>query len=500
MTEAEQFERPRWNPAPGRERRILNGWLGLFEAAALSVCCMGVLGSGCSKPIPEDALVLTEVPRSIQPASCRDELDVHYPAGTRIVLVSGSDGKLIRVLSGDLFAAGEPVVAHNGKRIVFAGKSSPDALWQIYEANRDHGGMKALTSVKGGAKDPALLGDGTLIYVSPVAALSPNNSPTIAQLYAQSAAAPVRQLTFASTSVADPTVLSDGRIMFVTSGPNKSSTNTALYTINNDGTEITAFAGQHDAVGPLRHPRELPNHRVAFLTGPLAPLPITAQIVSTARPFTSRTPLLPNAKAAVSCVEPRADGDWILCARRDCDSPKSSGYSVFRVSPAAGALANPVFTDPAWDVYEAAPLHARPRPMGRISSVEPNHPTGQILCLNINDTTVPGSGTAKRVRILSRSSSARFEQVLGEIEVQPDGSFMAEVPANVPLGFEALDESGAVLRREPPFVWVRSGENRACIGCHEAHNHSPKNQRPLAARIAIPRLPAGPISLARTVP
>ena len=251
MIEAEQFRRPQRNDTPRGERRVFEGLLELFRTAALFVCCMGILGSGCSKPVPEDALVLTEVPRSAQPTSCRDELDLHYPAGTRIVLVSSSAGKLIRVLSGNLFTAGEPVVAPDGKRIVFAGKSSPDAPWQIYEANRDHGGMKALTSVKGGAKDPALLGDGTLIYVSPVAAVSPHNPSVIAQLYAQSAAAPVRQLTFASTSVADPTVLSDGRIMFVTSAPNNSSTNAALYTINDDGTEITAFAGQHDAVGPL---------------------------------------------------------------------------------------------------------------------------------------------------------------------------------------------------------------------------------------------------------
>lgn len=500
MTEAEQFERPRCNAARGRERRILNRWLGLFEAAALCVCCMGALGSGCSKPVPEDAMVVTVVPRSVQPTSCLDEMDLRYPAGTRILLVSGSAGKVIRVLSGNLLAAGEPVVAHNGKRIVFAGKSSLDAPWQIYEANRDHGGIKALTSTKGGAKDPALLGDGTLIYVSPVAAVSSNNPPVIAQLYAQSAAAPVRQLTFASSSVADPTVLSDGRIMFVTSGPNKSSTNTALYTINNDGTEITAFSGQHDAVGRLRHPRELPNHRVVFITGPFATLTSIAQVVSTARPFTSRTPLLSNATAAVSCVEAAANGDWLLCARPECDSPKMSSYSVFRVNPAAGALGKPVFTDSDWDVYEAAPLQGRPRPMGRISNVEPNHSTGQILCLNINDTTLPEGGTAKRVRIVSTTGSSGKEHVLGDIEVQPDGSFMAEVPANVPLGLEALDESGAVLRREPPFIWVRSGENRACIGCHEAHNHSPKNQRPLAARVAIPRLPAGPISLARTTP
>jgi hypothetical protein len=44
------------------------------------------------------------------------------------------------------------------------------------------------------------------------------------------------------------------------------------------------------------------------------------------------------------------------------------------------------------------------------------------------------------------------------------------LPVNMPLGFEALDERGQVLRREPAMIWVRPGENRSCIGCHEPHN------------------------------
>ena len=63
-----------------------------------------------------------------------------------------------------------------------------------------------------------------------------------------------------------------------------------------------------------------------------------------------------------------------------------------------------------------------------------------------------------------------------------DGSFMAEVPADVALGFEALDEAGNVVRRLPPSVWVRPGENRGCIGCHEPHGLAPRNRRPLAVK------------------
>ena len=81
-------------------------------------------------------------------------------------------------------------------------------------------------------------------------------------------------------------------------------------------------------------------------------------------------------------------------------------------------------------------------------------------------------------------------RALGEVELQPDGSFLAEVPADVPLGFEALDAHGNVLRRLPPMVWVRAGENRSCLGCHEPHNRSPRNARPLAVNFPPARLGA----------
>ena len=72
--------------------------------------------------------------------------------------------------------------------------------------------------------------------------------------------------------------------------------------------------------------------------------------------------------------------------------------------------------------------------------------------------------------------------------MQADGSFLAEVPADVPLGFETLDDNGRVLRREAPMIWVRPAENRSCIGCHEPHNRAPHNHRPLAVNVPIPCL------------
>jgi hypothetical protein len=89
--------------------------------------------------------------------------------------------------------------------------------------------------------------------------------------------------------------------------------------------------------------------------------------------------------------------------------------------------------------------------------------------------------------VLAQTSPGNIS-VLGEVPVQADGSFLAEVPADVPIGFEALDENGRVLRREAPMIWVRPAENRSCIGCHEPHNRAPHNHRPLAVSVPLTSL------------
>jgi hypothetical protein len=471
------------------------------------VLCGLWLGAwGCSRPVPENALVVTQVPGKAQTPASPTALDLRYPYGSRVVLATGTEYKNIRVLSSGLAAAGEPMVSYDGRRIVFSGKSSTGTDWQIYESNPNTGRPRALTAVKGGAMNPALLGDGTLLYVSPVPmAQGKPSSRGGPALFAQGPGGRPRQLTFGLT-VSDPIVLSDGRILFVSPGENKSFSGSALYTINNDGTELSAYAGQHDAPAWLRRPRELDDGRIVFLAArDTGSFEAKTEFVLSARPFSSRAQLLPNSSAGIHSVQTALNGDWLVCASEGPDAGESRhGGAVFEVNPSAPALARPVLDDPAWSSIEAAPAAAGRRPMGRLSNVDLSHGSGQILCLNANDTTFVSEGDAagpqaKRIRVFTNDSSGR-ERLLGEVEVQADGSFMAEVPSDIPLGFEALDDRGTVLRREPPLIWVRPGENRACVGCHEAHNHSPRNQRPLAVRVPVPRLLPGPEKLAQTSP
>ena len=458
-----------------------------FQISVFAASLALLAGAGCQKFVPSGALVLTQSPASTTAPSPSDFLDSRYPPGSRVVLVGTPfDAKRVQVLSEGLAAAGEPIVTYDGRRVFFTGKAGAAGEWQIYEALLPSGRPRVLTSAPGGAMNPALLPDGSLVFVSPVpktGGTDLNHQPSA--LYAQSPGGQSRRLTFSSRSVVEPTVLSDGRILFVSSdfasGP-------ALFTINNDGTEITAFAEQQDRGTRIERPRELADGRMVYVISKrdccLADGAVES--VRMARPFQSREPLFPGVTARIRSVQPASNGDLLVCA--DNSSGGQTSVALFRVNPAATTLDAPLFADPAWENREAVEASPRRRPMGRLSNMDPARQTGRILCLDANYTRdASENGRTTRVRVLAEASPGNI-RLLGEVAVQADGSFMAEVPADVPIGFEALAENGEVLRREAPMMWLRPGENRACIGCHEPRNRSPRNHRPLAVSAPLPCL------------
>jgi len=69
----------------------------------------------------------------------------------------------------------------------------------------------------------------------------------------------------------------------------------------------------------------------------------------------------------------------------------------------------------------------------------------------------------------SKNGGNNFEQkrILGYAPVEPDGSFSVEVPADTIINLQTLDENNIAIETQLTWVWVRPGEKRLCIGCHE---------------------------------
>lgn len=478
---------------PGAGARAGLGLMAVGAALSLGT------GPGCRPPsaeteIPATALVVTQVPvHGRSPEAGNEARDALYPAGSRVVLVApgqGSTGR-VRVLSEGLHAAGGPVVGPDRREVLFVGLARPGVDWQIYRARLPDGKCQAVTEVPGGAMEPAWLPADRFVFVAPVA-----RSPrTVSSLYTLSVTGGVpARLTFGLTPASDPTVLSDGRILFVSAVPGAGGEpggGTSLFTVNNDGTEIVAYAGQHDGPSMLRRPRESADGRVVFLSGGKGVPAVDGRIeqVLTARPFRSRTVAHPSIAAPCRSVEPDAGGALLATLCEPGPDRARATFAVYRLAPGATRLEEPVYDDPAWDEVEAVVPSRALRPMGRLSSIDEDQREGVLLCLDANLSSYPVSGGAgARVRVSAWREPGGGPEVLGETAIHADGSFMTRVPSDTPLTLEVLDAGSNVLRRCPPAVWVRPGENRACVGCHEPHNRAPENGRPLAVRHPPARL------------
>ena len=87
---------------------------------------------------------------------------------------------------------------------------------------------------------------------------------------------------------------------------------------------------------------------------------------------------------------------------------------------------------------------------------------------------------AKKVRIIEGFSSEGAKGVtmfgltmdegaaiLGEAEVNPDGSWLANIPPYVPVHLQPIDKFGMSIRNQRLWIQGMPGEDRRCIGCHE---------------------------------
>lgn len=70
-------------------------------------------------------------------------------------------------------------------------------------------------------------------------------------------------------------------------------------------------------------------------------------------------------------------------------------------------------------------------------------------------------------------------RILGEINIEEDGSFNIEIPANTPIELQTLDAEGMALR-SCGWIWAKNHEPRGCIGCHEDGELTPENILPKA--------------------
>jgi hypothetical protein len=67
--------------------------------------------------------------------------------------------------------------------------------------------------------------------------------------------------------------------------------------------------------------------------------------------------------------------------------------------------------------------------------------------------------------------------ILGTVPVEEDGSALFQLPVDVPVYFQAVNEQGTAVLSMRSATYVKPGEELMCQGCHEGRYHSPMAQQ-----------------------
>jgi HEAT repeat protein len=166
------------------------------------------------------------------------------------------------------------------------------------------------------------------------------------------------------------------------------------------------------------------------------------------------------------------------------------GLYVFDAETAKFTL---VYNDPDTADFEPRPLARRKRPPIHPDKVARGTFTGRILCQSVFTSRRKRiAPRAKWIRIIEGQplvhkftrngdgrprSSHNFDpelsnhqgtlgRVLGTVPLAADGSFALEVPADRLIQCQALDADRQVVGNQIQWIYVRPGESRGCVGCH----------------------------------
>jgi len=471
----------------------------------------------------ENSLIVTQLPpasnqqtgTTLERQQSAANWFLDFGEGARLVKVCPDSS--IEELSRDFHSACDPAISFDASHILFAGKRTPGDDWNIYEMEIDGSNVRQITNGIGNCRSPyyqAMLY--TIVSPEPWYQLTfvgmengtsdEYGAGTTTNLYScKLDGSEVRRLTFNLSGNMDPFIMSDGRLLFASL--QRSTLNPelpesiSLFGINIDGTDYAMF---HADKGKRikRMPCTTTKGLAVFIEADKLRWDGAGRIGSTLlrRPLNSYRQITRESDGLFHSPSPLPDGR-ILVSRRSSDDTNTHG--VYRFDPSTGQL-EMIFDNPGYHDIQAKMVYPRPEPDGRSSVVTEKDPNGKLYCLDvyISDFDKPewiSRGTIKRLRILEgllpaqvapdiRSSTGAQvpggsrtvptpvaqRRILGEIDIEQDGSFNIEIPANTPIELQTLDADGIALR-SCGWIWARNHEPRGCIGCHEDGELTPEN-------------------------
>ncbi|HUT01805.1 MAG TPA: hypothetical protein VM031_05085 [Phycisphaerae bacterium] len=416
--------------------------------------------------------------------------------------------------------------------------------FHLYAVGADGSGLRRLTDGPDDDFDPCPLPDGGLAFMSTRRGgyircsnpWEPLPSNTLHRMGADGGN--IRTLSFHETSEWHPSVLNDGRIVYIRwDYVDRSAANFhGLWATRPDGTGAAVVFGNYTRrINACYQPRAIPgSRRIAFIAGAHhADVGGSLVLVDPARTgldartgedrFEAIEVLTPEIRFPESHGWPTGyyHSPWPLSEDRFL---VAFGYDKLPGMSSGNAKRDEtglyyfdrfgnkelLYRQEGISCMYPVPLVARPAPpspagtpdggLGAegeflLTDVGRSHfplPAGRrIATLRIFQVLPKTTHIANQPRIgHANAESARM--LLGTVPVEADGSAYFRAPAGKPLYFQAVDAAGRAVQSMRSVAYVQAGERRGCVGCHEPVGGVAPARRLLALTRPASRIRPGP--------
>ncbi len=412
--------------------------------------------------MPAADLIVTAA-RVYQPlAALRGE--ERFPAGAQLLLVHA--GKAEKLVPG-FAATADANISFDGKNVIFAGKQAPSDPWQIWELTLGDHSLRRLIANSADAIRPFYLPAGRLVYAQrtlhgfQLEAAGRADSDVLAPVDAN-AGSSLTPLSYVPANAVPADVLADGRILFEADSPLGSGTTPEMFLVYSDGSGIESVRCDHGAA--RWGGRQLAFGDVVFTHG--------ASLARFTSPSAHEVQVnAPHGDYAGAIAE-TALGDWLVSMRASV----GTHYALKLWKPGAAAMQT-VLAVNGEDIVEPVLVAPRTRPHHHPSALH-DWNYGNLLALDARASRLGDLHKTPATVQLEMLDAPGRVVVTGTAPVEADGSFFVQAPADKPIRFTLLSDTGSVVRKEQGWFWLRSGEQRICVGCHTGPERASENRVP----------------------
>ncbi len=415
----------------------------------------------------------------------------------------------------------------DGGRMLFS-MPGKHGRWQVFEIGADGAGLRQLHLIDEpdvDNYDACYLPDDNIIFCSTAPFIGVpcvTGSSHVCHLYRwQCDSGRIRRLTFEQDHDWCPTVLNNGRVMYLrweySDIPHFVSR--ILFHMNPDGTEQMEYYGSNSYwPNSMFYARPVPNHPTAFaaIVGGHHDVPRMGELVlfdpaQGRQEADGAVQRIPERDKPVKpiLVDGLVRGSWPKFLH---PYPLSEKYLIVSAKPAPQSRWGVYLVDtfdnmtlikevPGYALLEPLPLRATPRPPVIADKVDLGRKDALVYMVDVYEG--PGldgvpRGTVKQLRLFTYHFAYHgmggqvnrvgldgpwdIKRIIGTVPVEADGSALFRVPANTPIAVQPLDAEGKAVQLMRSWMTAMPGETLSCVGCHERQNSVPPTTATLATR------------------